>query len=70
MNFVLSGVLKRHMLTHTAEKRFKCEMCQINFGGNRDLKKHIILMHIGETSLKQCCDPHNFLSDLDPAFKL
>ena len=45
--------LKRHMNTHTNEKKFRCEYCEKNFNRNDNLRVHKKSVH-AEEQLKSC----------------
>ena len=39
------GALVKHMVTHSEEKPFKCDQCDLQFNQNRDLKTHKMQKH-------------------------
>ena len=39
------GALVKHMVTHSDEKPFKCDQCDLQFNQNRDLKTHKMQKH-------------------------
>lgn len=43
--FASNWHLKRHVLTHTKENRFKCDVCGKDFSRNDNLKSHLKSIH-------------------------
>jgi len=43
--FASNWHLKRHVLTHTRENRFKCDVCNKDFSRNDNLKSHLKTIH-------------------------
>lgn len=43
--FASNWHLKRHVLTHTKESRFKCDVCGKDFSRNDNLKSHLKSIH-------------------------
>ncbi|ESO85970.1 hypothetical protein LOTGIDRAFT_167463, partial [Lottia gigantea] len=79
-SFTTPAKLKRHLLTHTGEKRFKCPVCGKGVMEKTTLKKHLRSQHPNEDleveySCSICCRPftdedelqkHKNLHLLDP----
>ena len=46
--------LKKHMLTHTGEKNFGCEMCVKRFTSKFSMQQHVLLLHTKDSPKFKC----------------
>lgn len=54
MSFSQREVLKRHMDTHTGEKRHQCPHCETCFAQKTNLQQHINRMHLNGERQHKC----------------
>ena len=54
--FTKSGQLKIHMMSHTVERPFKCDICAKAFTTSTNLKKHLLTHTGGKPYACDLCD--------------